>query len=208
VSSGGPAFSSLLGPWRMARHWPWVCSNNTYQDEKSKKNTLSSLTTDKPSRPDCLQVSSGGPAFSTLLGPWRMARHWPWVCSDGVLLPPPARFGARPASYPFPSQHHPRWETTSSRSIIIEPLTLRDTQEDTKEAAVRVSDLGRRLSDTTADDEVKGGEDEGERLRSWWWWVLEYDELSKAMRQGGALHGFLEGRLCFPPSFRWVPGAR
>ncbi len=57
-------------------------------------------------------------------------------------------------------------------------------------------------------DEADEEEAEARRLREWWRWVHEHDELSRVMRAGACFHGFVEGPLCFPPSFRWVKGAR
>ena len=47
-----------------------------------------------------------------------------------------------------------------------------------------------------------------DELARCWWWVREADELSRVMQDGQALHGFVEQWPCFPPSFRWVKGAR
>lgn len=36
-----------------------------------------------------------------------------------------------------------------------------------------------------------------------WAWVERHDELINAMKEGGALFGFVEAPITFPPSFRW-----
>ena len=58
-----------------------------------------------------------------------------------------------------------------------------------------------------SDSDCDSDSDEDELARCWRW-VRQHDELSCIMRDGLALHGFREGRLCFPPSFRWIKGAR
>jgi hypothetical protein len=39
-----------------------------------------------------------------------------------------------------------------------------------------------------------------------WSWSEQVDELSQALSQGRVFFGFQEGRLTFPPSFKWCPG--
>jgi hypothetical protein len=79
------------------------------------------------------------------------------------------------------------------------------------------------LPDDSDDDDDDDDEDEDEeeedyddeRSSSWSHspedyssWARANDELSRAMADGRSLHGFVEGDLSFPPSFRWVRGAR
>ncbi len=40
-----------------------------------------------------------------------------------------------------------------------------------------------------------------------WQWVNDVDELQTEMTAGRAFHGFSEGEIAFPPSFRWRRGA-
>jgi len=47
------------------------------------------------------------------------------------------------------------------------------------------------------------GEEKGEEGP--WWWVEGHDELMKEMREGRVFWGFQEGKIQFPPSFRWRP---
>lgn len=38
--------------------------------------------------------------------------------------------------------------------------------------------------------------------RDAWAWIMQHDELTQAMKEGGALFGFVEAPITFPPSFR------
>jgi hypothetical protein len=72
------------------------------------------------------------------------------------------------------------------------------------------------VSDDESDDDDNGSGSLGDRAAGaslsepdgCWSWARESDELSRVMADGRSLHGFVEGNLSFPPSFRWVRGAR
>lgn len=36
-----------------------------------------------------------------------------------------------------------------------------------------------------------------------WQWIQQYDELSQALTNHQVMHGFIEGPIHFPPSYRW-----
>ena len=195
---GAPREGDVVASWRLARHGP--------------ASAMPGLST--------LGSSSPGADAPAVAAPPAAAAE---VEENGLVGPASTGNGAgdpeSPRGLPPPPPPPP-------------PRALRSLMSRTRQSSGRasVSSISMGGDDDEADEE-EGGGDRGASAASapsagtatsssyssgaWseeqleaWAWTAEHDELSKLLRDGAALHGFVEGPLCFPPSFRWVRGAK